>query len=113
MLLRVGALPDEPLAAAAAFHAEVLPRAIQATAGADALLVLLFDPAGHPHKDWRLAAVRALAIAHAPLRVNALEGDDEAAIAAAMAYLERAPGVTGQYLALDGTGAGPVLYLSE
>jgi hypothetical protein len=41
--------------------------------------------------------------------VNALESDDEAAIAAAAGWLTDAGGVTGQLLPLDGTGAGPVL----
>jgi hypothetical protein len=107
--LRVGALPGEPLAAAARFHAEDMPRALAALAqGGD--LVLVFAPADHTHRDWRLAAVRGLARAHAPARVNAVAGDDEAALAAACAYLERAPGVTGQLLPTDGTGAGPMLY---
>ena len=41
-----------------------------------------------------------LARAAAPARVNAIAGNDEAAIAEALAYLEGAPGVTGQLLAV-------------
>lgn len=111
-LLRVGALPDAALAAAGRFHADVLPRALKALDGGEDL-VLVFGPADHTHRDWRLGAVRGLAREHAPLRVNAVAGDDEAAIAAAVAYLDHAPGVTGQLLPVDGTGAGPMLYASE
>lgn len=108
-LLRVGALPEAPLAAAARFHADVLPRALEALQE-EGDLVLVFGPADHTHTAWRRAAVQELARAHAPGRVNALGGDDEAAIAAAVDYLARAPGVTGQFLPLDGTGAGAMLY---
>jgi len=119
---RVGPLPEEPMAAAAAFYGEhgarVLP-ALQAARG-DAPgraqdIVIIFAPADHTHRGWRLAAVQALARAAAPLRVNAVESDDEAAIAAARAYLAGAPGLTGQVLPLaqvlplDSQGAGVVL----
>lgn len=109
MLLHVGALPADPLAAAARFHAQVLPRAIAALEEAGDL-VLVFGPADHTHRDWRLGVVRGLARHHAPVQVNAVAGDDEPAIAAAVAYLAQAPGVTGQLLPVDGTGAGPMLY---
>ena len=108
-LLRVGLLPQEPLAAAATFHAEILPRVTEALADRQDL-ILVFGPADHTHREWRLAIVRGLARQHAPVRVNAVAGDDEAAIAAVAEYLTRAPGVTGQLLPLDGIGAVPVLY---
>ena len=109
MLLRVGTLPAAPLAAAARFHADVLPLALDALReGSD--LVLVFAPADYTHTAWRRAVVQELARAHAPGRVNALAGDDEAVIAAAADYLACAPGVTGQLLPLDGTGAGAMLY---
>lgn len=111
-LLRVGTLPDEALAAAAEFHAVVLPRVLAAIAG-DATLTLVFAPADHTHRAWRLAAVQSLARAHAPVRVNALAGDDEAAIGAALSYIDKAAGVTGQYLPLDGNGAVALLSLSD
>jgi hypothetical protein len=107
-LLRVGPLPQEALAAAARFHAEVLPRVLDAL-GEGGDLVLVFAPADHTHRGWRLAVVQQLARDHAPLRVNALAADDEAAIAAAARYLASAEGVTGQLLPLDGVGAGDVL----
>lgn len=108
-LLRVGALAPEALAAAAQFHAEVLPRIAAALADETDFLVLVFAPADHTHHGWRLAAVQQLARQHAPARINALAGGDEPAIAAAAAYLAAAPGVTGQLLQLDGNGAGEVL----
>lgn len=96
-VLRVARLPDDPLVAAAAFHARgpVLPP------GED--LALVFDPTGPAHRDWRLAAVRDLARAAAPARrVNAVVGTDEGALAQVLAYLATAPGVTGQVFDLDG-----------
>jgi hypothetical protein len=95
-LLRVGALPEEPLSAAARFHAQVLPQ----IAPAGEALTLVFAPADHTHRAWRLAAVQGLARRWAPVRVNAVASADEAAILAAEAYLQNAPGVTGQYLPL-------------
>lgn len=106
-LLRVGPLPAEPLAASARFHAQILPDVLAELArGED--LTLVFDPAGHDHRGWRLALVQSLAREHAPRRINALAGDDQAAVAAAADYLASADGVTGQYLPLDGAGAGEV-----
>ena len=107
MLLRIAGLPEAALAAAADFHARVLPQIIATQPGKDLLLV--FPPAEHSHRAWRLAAVQALAREHAPLRVNAIESADEAGIAAAEAFLAKAPGVTGQYLPLDAEGASGAL----
>ena len=104
MLVRVGELPQAPLEAAARFYEQTLPR-IEAAAG-ERDLVLVFGPADHTHRGWRLAAVQELARKRAPVRVNAIASDDEAAIAAAERYLAAAPGVTGQLLPLDGIGAG-------
>ena len=116
-LLRVGPLPDAPLAAAASFHRDILPAVRRELADrADQLasdryapdhLTLVFAPADHTHRGWRVAAVEELAREYAPVRINALAADDEPAIAAATAYLASAPGLTGQLLPLDGTGAGP------
>ena len=61
-------------------------------------LALVFAPAPYDHRGWRLAAVQDLARQAAPTRVNAIVGDDEKAIAATLAWLERAPGITGQLL---------------
>ena len=102
-VLRVSALPDGALAAAAAFYAEIVPP----PEGQDLLIV--FPPADHTHTAWRLAAVQQLARDLAPARVNAVASADEAAIAATARYLAQAPGLTGQLLALDIAGAGPVV----
>lgn len=95
-VLVVEGLPAEPLAAAADFHARILPQI--GTAQED--LALVFPVADHTHRGWRLAAVQALARAHAPCRVNALAGGGQEAVEAALAYLAAAPGVTGQVLPL-------------
>ncbi|HYD24479.1 MAG TPA: hypothetical protein VEB68_06760 [Croceibacterium sp.] len=103
-VLEVGALPDGALEAAAAFHAQVLPQALAELSdppGAGEDLVLVFPPAPYDHRGWRLAVVQDLARAAAPARVNGVAGDDEAAVAAAVAWLAAAPGVTGQLLAVE------------
>lgn len=96
-VLRIDALPTAALDAAAIFHAEWRGKAESLLAASDALAIVL-EPAPCDHDDWRRSAVRDLARAHAPKRVNLIVGADEAAIAATLAYLERAPGVTGQLL---------------
>ena len=135
--LRIEGLPEDPLAAAAAFHVEWLPRAFallgpprngEVAAGTadgggslpDARLlqaapplhhpadgppprggedlILIFAPADHTHRGWRLAAVQGLARDYAPRRINAVEAEGEAAIASTSAYLAAAPGLTGQCL---------------
>jgi len=103
--LHVTGLPDVPSAAAASFYSEWLGQA-QANLAKGEALALIFPPAGHEHTGWRLSAVQTLARESAPARVNAVASDDPAAIAAALAYLAAADGVTGQYLPLDSVGAG-------
>lgn len=100
-VLPVNDLPEAPLDAAAAFHARVVPQARAALGEADAL-ALVFAPAGYEHRGWRVAAVQALARESAPKRVNGVAGDDDDAIAETLAFLEAAPGITGQLLAADG-----------
>lgn len=101
--LDVTGLADLPSAASAAFHGTWLPR-VQAMLAAGEDLVLVFPAADHTHAGWRLAAVQVLAREAAPLRVNALAGDDPAGIASALDYLAAAGGVTGQLFPLDGAG---------
>lgn len=109
--LDVPGLPDMPLEAAAEFHQMVMPVIRAALITAPPLLTLVFTPEDHAHRGWRLATVQELAREFAPTtRVNAVEGDDEAAIAAAVAYLDTAEGVTGQVLMLDSNGVGQLLY---
>ena len=100
----VSGLPDDPIAAAAAFYAAIVPSLPDAGD-----LVLVFPAADHTHAAWRLAAVQSLARSRVPGRVNALSGGSEAARKAALAYLAAAPGLTGQVLPLDDTGAGLVI----
>ncbi|MCP5397385.1 MAG: hypothetical protein H6918_11775 [Sphingomonadaceae bacterium] len=104
--LHITALPDDALEAAGVFHAEWLPKARELLAGDAESLVLVMAFAGSDHADWRRAVVRDLARAHAPKRVNCVVGDAESAVAATLAYLEMAPGVTGQLLPVDSQGAG-------
>lgn len=103
-VLRIDDLPPEPLAAAARFHGEVVP-----ALPCDADLLLVLAPADHTHREWRAAAVAALARAHAPRRINAIATGNDAGIASALAFLAKADGLTGQYLPLDDAGAGTVI----
>jgi hypothetical protein len=100
-VLRVEGLPEAALDAAAAFHADWMPRARGELAASEAL-VLVFSAAAYDHRGWRLAAVQDLAREAAPTRVNAVAGDDQAAVSATVEWLARAPGITGQLLAVDG-----------
>ena len=101
MLLPVGPLPDDPLDAAVQFHAEVLPRVLTALAAGLDHLTLVFAPAAFAHEDWRRAVIATLARERAPVRINAIAGDDQTAMAATAHYLAHAPGLTGQYLVVD------------
>ncbi len=104
-LLRITGLPAAPLDAAAAFHSLWLLQVRAALIGtADECLTLVFAPADHSHRGWRLAAVQELAREFAPRRVNALVGEAHQGLSAALALLEPCQGITGQLLALDGTG---------
>ena len=104
-VLRITGLPGDALAAAAGFHIEWLPKITPLREDT----VLIFPSADHTHRAWRLAATQSLARQFAPVRINAVAGDDEAAIVAAIRYLNEAEGVTGQYLTLDSAGAGEVI----
>ena len=108
-VLEVQPLPDLPSAAAAAFHLKYLLRAAALLGDGAQCVTLVFPPADHTQRGWRLAAVQALAREHAPARVNAIAGRSAPAITATLAYLDAAEGVTGQYLALDDLGAGLVV----
>ena len=101
-VVRVGPLPHRAIEAAAEFHAKVVPEVLhpsRSQAGED--LVLIFPPAPYDHHGWRLAAVQDLARAAAPAKVNGIVGDDAEAIAATLAWLEQAPGITGQLLSVQ------------
>ncbi len=107
--LEIQPLPNLPSAAAATFHHEFLPQAQAILTSGAQCLTLLFGAGDQTHRNWRLAAVQALALEHAPGRVNALAGGNTATVAATLAYLEAADGVTGQYIPLADFGAGPVI----
>jgi hypothetical protein len=94
--LRIASLPDGPLDAASRFEDQWLPEARTC----DENLLLVFAPADHAHRKWRLAVVQELAREAAPRRVNAVASGDEEAIGQAEGYLADAPGITGQYLRL-------------
>ena len=105
MKFQVPPLAGSPVEAAAGFHANVLPTILERLREVDELLIV-FPVADHSHRAWRLADVQGLAREHAPIRINAVASNDPAAVAEAAAFMARAPGVTGQYLLLDGNGAG-------
>lgn len=94
-------LPEAPLDAAVDFYARVLPEIRGEWGGAEEI-VIGFEPAGHEHRAWRLAAIQDLAREAAPCRVNGVVGNDDDAVAETLTFLESAPGVTGQLLAVDG-----------
>ncbi len=108
-VLRVDALPDAAVAAAAQFYRDILPKVAATFISQRLQLTLVFSGADHTHRAWRLAAIQALAREHAPMRVNAVSSDSESAIAAALSFLASAEGITGQVLELDDTGAGEVV----
>jgi hypothetical protein len=107
-VFRIESLPRSAVEAAAKFYSDYLPQArdalSQESLSQDALsqgmaaLAIVLPPAEPDHYDWRLAAIRDLARAHAPMRVNIVSGEDASQIEAVLAYLRDAPGVTGQYL---------------
>ena len=98
-------LAEAPLDAAAEFHAHVIPAVRAAIAEGEAVCIM-FDPADHTHRAWRVAVVQALAREATPARINAIAAAGDETCVSTLAYLEQAPGVTGQHFPLDGHGAG-------
>ena len=96
-VVRVDRNHDDPLDAADEFYAEYLERTSREEAD---LIVYLFDPAGHEHRAWRLAAIQNVARKFAPVRVNGIVGSDEGAVWQTLDWLAGAPGITGQLLAV-------------
>jgi len=102
-VLLVSGLADNPLDAAAEFFAHHVPEIREDLRRPDRpVLSIVFEPAGHEHRAWRLAAVQELARELAPIRINGIVGHDAGAIADIADYLAAAPGVTGQLLVADG-----------
>lgn len=110
-LVSARSLPDDPIDAAAKFYAAVVPEVRDMLVTQDLPVCIMFDPADHRHIGWRRAGVQSLARAAAPRRINAVAvaAADDKAVLAVVDYLRRSPGVTGQYLPLDGQGAGDAL----
>ncbi len=104
-VLRIDALPDEALEAAALFYAEYVPQIRDALDGDVESLAILLPGAPHDHTAWRKAAVQDLAREVAPKRINVVTGRDCPAMDATLEWLESAPGITGQLLPVDGTAA--------
>ncbi|MEP2234442.1 MAG: Rossmann fold domain-containing protein [Alteripontixanthobacter sp.] len=100
-VLRIDSLPQEPSAAAARFYAVFQPKAMALLQEGAGGLILELPAADHAHSDWRRAAVRDLARLAAPKRVVMIAGGDGHAREQAAAYIQRAPGVTGQLLDLE------------
>lgn len=99
--LRIGDLPQGAIGAAGAFHSQWIGRIEDALGGACEALAIILPAAAHDHSDWRRAAARDLARAHAPRRVNIVSGDDPDRVSGTISYLAGAPGITGQYLQTD------------
>ena len=93
-------LPDDPIDAAEVFHSRIVPEVRFAVRVGDLPVSIVFSPADYTHRGWRLAAVQSLAREAAPGRVNGVAGEDKLAIEQTIAWLAKAPGVTGQLLAV-------------
>nr|WP_199803108.1 hypothetical protein [Erythrobacter sp. YJ-T3-07] len=92
-------MPGPALDAAAAFHAHWAQRVRDAARDSEFVIVVM-DPAPFDHADWRRAAARDLARAHADNCINIVAGLEGAALARMVEFLGRAPAITGQYLPL-------------
>jgi hypothetical protein len=104
-LYEVTGLPEGPLDAASQFHAQILPQVRRALVDCDCL-TLRFEPAGHAHEAWRLAAVQELARECSPGRVNGIVGSDPQKSREVADWLADQPGITGQILTIDGKTGG-------
>ncbi len=100
-LVAVDDLPDEPLAAAGVFHQHWLPH-VETVLREGQDVTVAFTPGDHTHCAWRRAAIQGLARKYAPRKVNGIAGGKDERMETTLAYLEAAPGVTGQYLLLHG-----------
>ncbi|RJX65907.1 hypothetical protein D6858_13025 [Tsuneonella suprasediminis] len=100
-VLRIGPLPGDALDAAQVFYADWAPKARLLLQSEALSLALVINSGEFQGEGWIHSAVQELARAFSVKRVNALIGGDDAAIAATLAYLERAPGVTGQCFQVD------------
>jgi hypothetical protein len=94
-------LPDAPLDAAAEFHARILP-SVREVMTRNTDLAVMFDPADHTHRAWRVAAIQGLAREAAPCRINGIVGHPGNLVgtAEALNFVHANPGITGQLLAV-------------
>ena len=99
--LHIANLPASATQAAKAYYAAWADKVEQAVLEAGGCLTLRFDPAARDHQAWRRAAVADLARGHAPIRINAVAGPQGPAFDQVVVWLENAPGITGQLLAVD------------
>ena len=99
--MRISPLPASATMAAREYYGIWAGKVDRALSQTDDCLTLHFDPAEDDHKAWRRAVVADLARCHAPLRINAIAGSDGPAVVNAIAWLERAPGITGQLFTVD------------
>ena len=97
----IASLPSSPLAASEAFFREHLAGVSGGLKTSKGDLAILLPPAQIDHDDWRRSLARDLAREFAPVRVNIVGGGDQAVREETLAYLRDAPGITGQYLALN------------
>ena len=103
--MRISPLPASATMAAREYYGIWAGKVDRALSETDDCLTLHFDPAEADHKAWRRAVVADLAREHAPVRINAIAGSDGPGAARAIAWLERAPGITGQLFSVDSHGA--------
>ena len=96
-------MPDDPLDAAALFYGNHL-KLIEVGLSVLDILTVQLPAVPKTHEQYLRAAMGALARKVAPRRVNAISGNHDAAMERAAAWLASAPGITGQYFAVDGAG---------
>lgn len=99
-VLTIRDLPTDGLSASRTFYDGHIHEAVELLdQGTNEALAIVLPVAGSDHNDWRRTLARDLARAYTPKRVNVVGGVAGAERDAIVAYLEGAPGVTGQYLA--------------
>ena len=105
-MIEARGLPPLPLDAAAAFHHDHIP-AIRSAIAQVSDLVVVFDPAGHAHDGWQLAAIQELAREAVPVRINGVIGlaSNASGVAEAAQFCHAAPGITGQIFTVDGNSS--------
>ena len=101
-------LADQPLDAATEFYTKIVPLIRQDfKIMPEFNVTVVFHPAQHGHRAWRLAAIQELAREAAPAgRVNGIVADcaevsvalEDGGIRDAIEWLQQAPGITGQLL---------------